>query len=145
MLKWWKMAGEHKLLWQAAEFACSTLLGVLLGAFFHFYNLLLRYLPLPRILVWLGDITVWLAAALMAFIVFLVANRGEVRFFHLLGMLLGAGIYMRYHPAAVEGLVRRSARGLAYRLSNLKKGMHGLGDLIARPMKRLASRLRLRI
>ena len=78
---------------QAQLFLLTVLLGGGIGLAYDCLRVFRRILPHKRLWIQLEDGVFWLCAVFFAFAVMLGANAGEIRFFAVLGMFGGMGVY----------------------------------------------------
>ena len=78
---------------QAQLFLLTVLLGGGIGLAYDCLRVFRRILPHKRLWIQLEDGIFWLCAVFFAFAVMLGVNAGEIRFFAILGMVGGMGIY----------------------------------------------------
>lgn len=78
---------------QVTAFALTISLGLLAGFIYDFYRALRRSLRLKRAGSFLGDLLFWLTLTVFVFGMLILINAGEVRFYVILGMALGALVY----------------------------------------------------
>lgn len=78
---------------QAQLFLLSVLLGGILGLVYDCLRVFRHIIPHKRLWVQLEDGVYWLCSVIFAFVVILGANAGEIRFFMILGMFGGMGVY----------------------------------------------------
>lgn len=78
---------------QAQLFLLTILMGGALGLIYDCLRVFRRIIPHKRFWIQLEDGIFWVAAVFFAFGVMLEASRGEIRFFSLLGMIGGMGLY----------------------------------------------------
>ncbi|WP_304508412.1 spore cortex biosynthesis protein YabQ [Anaerotignum sp.] len=78
---------------QAQLFLLTVLLGGGLGVVYDCLRIFRHIIPHKRLWVQMEDGLFWLCAVFFAFAVMLGANDGEIRFFAILGMFGGMGIY----------------------------------------------------
>jgi spore cortex biosynthesis protein YabQ len=84
------------MLIQVREFLLTVGIGLILAGIFHFHQKCVKHFPIRGILLWLFDLGVWLVVVPLVFAGLLIINQGEVRFYVLLALLVGAGLYMVY-------------------------------------------------
>jgi len=78
---------------QAGLFLLTILLGGALGLLYDCLRVLRYIVPHKRFWIQLEDALYWVLAIFLVFAVMLQANNGEIRFFTVLGMLGGLGLY----------------------------------------------------
>lgn len=75
--------------------ACIIGIGLLAGVFYDFYRACGRVLYIKRRAVFIGDLLFWLLFTAAALMLLLLANQGEVRFYVILGLVLGVLFYSK--------------------------------------------------
>lgn len=98
------------LLSQIQSFLLTTILGVVAGMVFQFYQLLVRQARLGRYSLYLVDFILWLLMILVIFLAMLMINQGEMRIYVLVALLTGIIIYYHYLGARLEAPISRIAR-----------------------------------
>jgi len=76
-------------------FLYTILTGMLAGIIYDFYAGVGYILRLRKIAVHVGDMIYWLVLTVVVYALLWYYNQGEVRFFVLLGLGIGAGLYRR--------------------------------------------------
>ena len=105
------------ILGQAATFLVTVATGFALGIFYDVFRIIRRILRVKFIGTAIFDFLFWVVCVVALFLVLLVVNFAEIRFFVFLGMFLGlvlhfvtlSQIFMALANLAKKGL-RRSAR-----------------------------------
>lgn len=80
---------------QFIAFLISFGIGIGAAFFFDFYRVTRRALRLSRWGTGIGDLLVWIVLTCLVFGLLLLVNWGEVRWYILLGLALGAAFYYR--------------------------------------------------
>lgn len=80
---------------QFFAFAASVSIGIAAGFLFDSYRVARITLRLGRLGTGIGDLLIWVALTFLVFGLLLLANWGEVRWYILLGLGLGAVLYYR--------------------------------------------------
>lgn len=83
------------LLDQFYYFALTILIGLVSGFCYDLYKVTRGTLRLRRIGTALGDVLFWLVLTVVVFFLLLAGNWGEVRLYVLLGLAIGALIYLK--------------------------------------------------
>ncbi len=78
---------------QSLSFLISCLLGVALGALYDVFRISRIALPTPTAVIWVEDVLYFLICAVLTFMYMLTVAEGQVRFFILIGELIGASLY----------------------------------------------------
>ncbi|MFW5992044.1 MAG: spore cortex biosynthesis protein YabQ [Halanaerobiaceae bacterium] len=78
---------------QLKTFFVMLTFGIIAGAVFNFYQYILHSLKLKKIWINLMDIIISLVMGITGFGFLLLVNRGEMRFYVLLAILLGFSLY----------------------------------------------------
>lgn len=121
---------------QTADFLLACLFGAVLGLFYDVFRVFRVAVPCSKAAIFLQDLLFWFVCAASTFLFLLCCNAGEIRFFLLLGELLGALLY--YFTFGV--LVMKSARAL---VALLRRFFAFLFRLVSAPVRffaRLLSR-----
>lgn len=80
---------------QARVFAATVAIGMSIGLLFDYYRAISAALRLKARGILVGDMLFWLVATAMGFMLLLWGNWGELRFYVLLGLGLGALLYFQ--------------------------------------------------
>ncbi len=92
-----------QLIDQLTAFLVTLMIGVLAGLLFDFYRVIAKLIKLNKWGTVVGDFIFWLVLTPIAFLFLLWGNWGEFRFYVVIGLLLGAAIYLRcLSPYAVS-------------------------------------------
>lgn len=83
------------VLTQFKYFLWTMALGVAMAFGFDFYRAVKNFIKLPRWLVNVCDLIFWLVATISAFIALIYVNWGEVRFYVLIGIVVGGALYYK--------------------------------------------------
>ncbi|KJS12145.1 MAG: hypothetical protein VR67_10165 [Peptococcaceae bacterium BRH_c8a] len=86
-------------------FFYTILTGVLAGIIYDFYAGIGYVWRLRKIAVHVGDTLFWLVLTVVVYALLWYYNQGEVRFFVLLGLGIGAGLYHRLCRQAVRKII----------------------------------------
>lgn len=86
-------------------FFYTILTGMLAGIIYDFYAGVGYLLRLRKIAVHVGDIIYWLVLTVVVYALLWYYNQGEVRFFVLLGLGIGAGLYHRLCRQTVRRVI----------------------------------------
>jgi len=97
---------------QLTAFALTIGAGLLAGLWFDFYRAVRRVLRLKKIGTFLGDLLFSLFLTVFIFGLLLAINYGEVRFYVIMGLALGALIYWRLFSRFGYGTIMFSFRFL---------------------------------
>jgi len=81
---------------QVTTFALSIAVGLLGGFFYDLYRVIRGLLRLKKTGTFVGDIFFFLVLTVVMFIIFMFINYAEVRFYVILGTLLGTLLYFRF-------------------------------------------------
>ncbi|HZK17685.1 MAG TPA: spore cortex biosynthesis protein YabQ [Clostridia bacterium] len=71
----------------------AVVIGALTAFFYDIYSLIRKKFRFKRTALIIGDLSFWLIMIIIVYALLLVGNKGEVRFYHLIGMALGAFLY----------------------------------------------------
>ena len=99
---------------QAQLFLLTIVLGGMLGVMYDCLRVLRRMISHKRLWVQIEDGIYWILAVFFAFGVMLYLNSGEIRFFALLGMLGGMGLYFLCLSPLVMGISDRIIYGVKW-------------------------------
>ena len=81
---------------QAWEFILTVGIGLILAGILHFHQNSIKHFPIRGVWLWLLDLGIWLVVIPLVFAGLLIINQGEVRFYVILAMLTGGGLYLVY-------------------------------------------------
>ncbi|HAG11935.1 MAG TPA: hypothetical protein DCK76_11325 [Desulfotomaculum sp.] len=76
-------------------FACIVGIGFIAGALYDLYRACGRILYIKKRAVFIGDLLFWLLLTAGVIVLLLLVNQGEVRFYVLLGLVLGVLFYSK--------------------------------------------------
>lgn len=91
---------------QFINFFITVAIGLLAGFLFDIYRAVRDLLKLKKVGTCLGDIFFWIVLTGVVFILLLLGNWGEIRFYVLLGIATGAAVYLRLMSKSGYRLVR---------------------------------------
>ncbi len=77
-------------------FFLVVVIGIAAGLFFDLYRVLAQLFRFKKWAFMVGDILFWLILTPLVFLVLLWGNLGEVRLYVIMGLVLGAAVYMKY-------------------------------------------------
>ncbi|OAT80681.1 spore cortex biosynthesis protein YabQ [Desulfotomaculum copahuensis] len=122
---------------QLFAFVLTLGAGMLAGFLYDCYRVVRELLRPGKTVVLLGDLLYWLLLTGVVFAVLLAGNQGEVRFYLLLGLGLGALVYLKLFSPAARRLIRALLHAVC-RLAMLVLTVSGfLWQVIAFPFKML--------
>lgn len=81
---------------QLVSFVLTVGIGLVAGFFYDFYRVVRDILRLRKTGLFVGDLIYWLALTAVVFVLLLLCNQGEMRFYVLLGLSLGAFLHMKF-------------------------------------------------
>jgi spore cortex biosynthesis protein YabQ len=84
------------LLEQLTALAWITGTGFLGGFLYDFYRAFCRVMRFKRVSIFVGDLCFWLFLTIVAGGLLILINQGEMRFYVLLGLILGAMFYFKF-------------------------------------------------
>ncbi|RKO67871.1 spore cortex biosynthesis protein YabQ [Desulfofundulus salinus] len=93
---------------QLNAFLLTLLIGLMSGFAYDLYRVLREMLRLRKTGTFVGDLLFWMFLLVLVFALLLVGNNGEVRFYVLLGLALGAGIYLIFFSLSARRLIYRT-------------------------------------
>ena len=94
---------------QAWEFILTVGVGLVLAGVLHFYQNSIKHLLAEGCWLWVLDFGVWLLIIPLVFAGLLVINQGEVRFYVILALVTGGGLYLIYLKPRFDRPVRVAA------------------------------------
>jgi spore cortex biosynthesis protein YabQ len=103
---------------QIYSFTVTLFIGLTAGFCYDYYRVLKATLGLRKIGTHLGDLFFWLITTVVVFVLLLLLNSGEMRFYVLVGLGLGALVYFIF-------LSRTVTRLLSFKFLAIKK-LYGL-------------------
>ncbi len=115
---------------QMQMFLFSILFGLFLGALFDAFRILRLALPSGKAAVFLEDSIFLILAAILTFLFIYKTNFGDIRFYLLLGTILGALLY--YFTIGI--LVMKSARAV---IKFVKKFILAVLKVILKPLRKI--------
>ncbi|CUH96462.1 putative membrane protein [Propionispora sp. 2/2-37] len=98
---------------QAAIFGIMLATGMALGIVFDCYRVMRALLRLKKVATAIADILYWLLATGLVFLVLMLSNWGELRFYVFIGLITGVFCYYRLFSSAVIRLLIQATRMLA--------------------------------
>lgn len=115
---------------QLSILGSTVALGAGMGTLYDIFRTW-RLLARPRRWqLYLADFIYWFLAALGVFVGLLLTNWAEVRFFMLLGLALGAGLYLRWLSPWVLPVFKGGARFIIKLVNIVTWPLRGLGFLV---------------
>lgn len=99
---------------QFMVFLCTILTGALAGFLYDVYAGAGQVLGLKKTGTFLGDVIYWLCATVVVYTLLLQYNQGEVRFYVLLGLGMGAVFYYRLSQRRMRRLVIKTVQLLIW-------------------------------
>ena len=81
---------------QILAFVITIVTGILLGLLFDCYRVLRGTFNPKAAVTWLTDLLYWLVATAVVFVALVLSNWGELRFYVVIGILSGLGLYYRW-------------------------------------------------
>lgn len=94
------------LLDQLEVFSWTLLIGMLAGMFHVVYRVVRDILKLKKFGTFAGDIIFWLLLTVIAFVILLKANYGQLRLYVFIGLFLGAFLFTRILGNCTYRLIR---------------------------------------
>ncbi len=85
---------ENTILFQLYSFFIFGISGIAIGILFDIFRILRKSFRTPDILTYIEDILFWILTGIfLLFVLFQISN-GEIRIYHIVGILLGSILYM---------------------------------------------------
>jgi spore cortex biosynthesis protein YabQ len=78
---------------QLVNFLVTVGLGVVIGLLFDLYYSIRKIIKPSRVIVHIGDLLIWVVITILVFIILLLTNWADVRFYVFIGIALGLLIY----------------------------------------------------
>lgn len=91
---------------QIVTFAYTLAIGMLAGLCYEVYRAVRDLLKLKSVGTFAGDIIFWLLLTVIAFVLLIRANYGQLRFYVFVGLLLGTFLFIRLLGGVAYRLVR---------------------------------------
>ncbi|ABO48669.1 hypothetical protein Dred_0119 [Desulforamulus reducens MI-1] len=118
-------------------FILTILIGMVAGFCYDLYKVTRGTLRLRKIGTALGDIFFWLILTGVVFILLLLGNWGEVRLYVLLGLLLGAVLYLNVFSHLTTTMIHKIFKTLRQIWIGILKTLSFLWKMICLPFKGL--------
>ncbi|MBM7855979.1 spore cortex biosynthesis protein YabQ [Desulfohalotomaculum tongense] len=93
-------------------FFITIAIGMLAGFMFDLYRVVGRLLKLKKWGTMLGDLLYWLILTPVVFVILLWGNWGEVRLYVIIGLSLGAVLYLQYPSKYIVPLIGKLIDGI---------------------------------
>ncbi len=93
---------------QLNAFLLTMIIGLVSGLTYDLYRVLRELLRLRKTGTFVGDLLFWMFLLVLVFALLLVGNNGEVRFYVLLGLALGAAIHLVFFSSSARRLIYRT-------------------------------------
>ncbi|MEG6617183.1 spore cortex biosynthesis protein YabQ [Peptococcaceae bacterium 1198_IL3148] len=87
-------------------FIMTIIIGVLAGLLFDLYRVIAQLFNLKKWGLMIGDILYWLILTPVVFIILLWGNGGEVRFYVVIGLAIGAILYLQLLSQPITPLIK---------------------------------------
>ena len=104
--------------------------GVAIGVTVDFFRILRRSFPSAARLVWLQDILMWICVFTEACVTLYIVSSGEVRWYSLLGFMIGFVLY----SLTVSRYVVATATAI---ILSIRRGVRAVLAIVATPLKRM--------
>lgn len=111
---------------QVITFVMTMITGILLGALFDGYRVLRGIFTPGAVTTWFTDLLYWLIATIVVFIALVLSNWGELRFYVLIGIVGGLGLYYKWLSLWVIRLFSKVIRFIMASLIFLKRMLIGV-------------------
>lgn len=80
---------------QFYAFIVTVLIGLIMGICYDFYRVIKGIIRPRKFFVYMGDLLFWVVSTLIVFFMLLIGNWGELRFYVIVGALVGALLYFK--------------------------------------------------
>lgn len=129
-----------ELLFQIQSFVLTSILGVVAGMVFQFYQLLVRGARLGKYSLYVMDFFLWMLMILLIFAAMLLINQGEMRVYVLVALVVGIIIYHRYLGPTMEVPISHGAQltisAFSFLIGLIKRPVLALGSWLKSLTKR---------
>jgi spore cortex biosynthesis protein YabQ len=95
---------------QLYAFGLTLVIGMILGLLYEYYGQFRKAWGLSARATNIGDFLFWVTAALVAYLLLLQVNMGEMRFYVLISLSLGAALYFQIVAKTARPLVAAQFR-----------------------------------
>lgn len=85
---------ENAILIQLYSFFIYLISGMVIGVFFDIFRILRKSFRTPDIITYIEDIIFWLFTGFFLLCVLFQCNNGEIRIYHIIGLMIGIIFYM---------------------------------------------------
>ena len=126
---------------QAAVFLWTVAGGVLSGLVYDMFRIVRRLFRTPDWAVFLCDTVFWLASSIIAFVIILKVNSGQIRWFQFAGLIIGGAIYFSFLSQIVTKAVIFVLRIIVKTVIILKKLLAIPKKILAKPLGFVKKRL----
>ncbi|SHH00747.1 spore cortex biosynthesis protein YabQ [Desulforamulus hydrothermalis] len=123
------------LMEQFYYFALTIAIGMVAGFCYDLYRVTRGTLKLRRFGTALGDLLFWLVLTGVVFVLLLLGNWGEVRLYVLLGLALGASVYLNLFSRRTVSVIRWTFRQILQIWHGLIKGFCFVRRLLCLPFR----------
>jgi len=127
---------------QAFAFLASALGGAVLGAFFDVFRAIRRLVKHKTAATSAEDALFWVAATMLMFWLLMVVNHGELRFYPLLGAVLGAVLYLATISKIVIKIVMIVLKTIYFPLKKAKRGLKNQAGCVRMKITILKARMK---
>ncbi|MEQ8201856.1 MAG: spore cortex biosynthesis protein YabQ [Syntrophomonadaceae bacterium] len=117
---------------QIEAFVLTSILGILAGFLFDYYQAVIRGIRIKRLPQYFLDVSVWIFMILIIGLALLLINQAEVRAYVFIALLAGAIIYFRYLSRFIRQPVDLLGKATAGSLRSLWR-------LVSKPFKQMLS------
>ncbi len=121
---------------QIQSFFLTLMVGVVLGAIIHYYQLTIRKGRLRKYFLYALDFFLWIALMALIFACLVLINLGEMRVYVLIALVGGACLYYRYGAKRCHRALSLTAQATVTVFSKAK-------ELVSRPVRWGLKKLRL--
>lgn len=104
------------LLAQIQAFLLTSVLGIIAGLLFHYYQLTIRSLRVGKYPLYAMDVVVWIIMLIVIAAALLIINQGEMRVYVFLALLAGGLVYYKCLAQHVQQPLNVLGRATAFML-----------------------------
>lgn len=120
---------------QVCELLFTVVIGIMAGFLYDIYRLLRYKYRLKRIASDFADLFFWLIITLVVFTLLLLGNKGEIRLYILLGLILGAFLYMRFLSSRATAVMLKTSSFFKLFFSKMGKPFYFVFTLAGYPFR----------
>lgn len=124
---------------QIEDFILTSLLGIVAGLIFDYYQATLRGIRIKRYPQYILDMTIWVIMIAIVGLALLIINQAEIRVYVFIALLVGAVIYFRlfahYLRQPIDALGQATAKLLKLLIRMLSKPVRLLISALKKKIK----------